>query len=71
MAFEDISEAMESNLIADTIKELIRDNEYISEFASNGPGVLFYKERGKRREIEIPMRTEEEYNASISSLIKL
>jgi len=53
------------------IKELVRKNEYISEIETNGPGIIFYKERGKRKSILIEeLKTEEDYKEAISGLIE-
>ena len=58
------------DVLADTIKDLIRDNEYISEFQTNGPGMLFYKERGKRKYVELPLKDEDAYKEAIDGLIE-
>lgn len=57
-------------VIVDAIKNLVKDNEYVSEIETNGPGVLFYKERGKRKQMNLPLRTENEYNEAIDGLIE-
>ena len=52
------------------IKDLVRENDYISEIETNSPGILFYKERGKRKSISVPYKTEEEYKEGIEELIE-
>lgn len=52
------------------IKDLVRENDYISEIETNSPGVLFYKERGKRKSMSVPYKTEEEYREGIEELIE-
>lgn len=70
--FKDIDENFKGTetLIVDTIKDLIRDNDYVSEIETNGPGVLFYKERGVRKEMPIALKNEVEYNKAIDYLIQ-
>lgn len=58
------------NVLTDLIKDLVKENEYISEIELNGPGVLFYKERGKRKSMPIPLKTEAQYNEAIDGLIE-
>lgn len=57
------------NIIVDAINDLLKDNEYISEIQTNGPGLLHYKERGTRKEMRIHTNTEAEYNEAIGGLI--
>lgn len=57
------------DIIVDAINELIRNNEYISEIQTNGPGLLHYKERGKRKQMRIHTNSEAEYNEAIDGLI--
>lgn len=52
------------------IKDLVRENDYISEIETNSPGLLFYKERGKRKSMSVPYKTEEQYKESIEELIE-
>lgn len=52
------------------IKDLVRENDYISEIETNSPGILFYKERGKRKSMSVPYKTEEEYKEGIEELIE-
>lgn len=58
------------NVLVDMIVDLVKGNEYISEIETNGPGLLFYKERGKRKQISTPLKTEEQYNEAIDGLIE-
>ena len=55
--------------LVNAIKDLIK-NEYVSEVATNGPGVIFYKERGKRKEIAAPYKTSQDYREAIQGLIE-
>lgn len=60
-----------SNVIVSAITDLIKNNNYISEIETNGPGLLFYKERGKRKYLELPsISTNEDYMEAIEGLIK-
>lgn len=52
------------------IKDLVKENDYVSEIETNGPGVIFYKERGKRKSMRAPYNTEEDYREAIEGLIK-
>lgn len=61
---------MSESIIVDKIKELVLSSEYISEIALNGPGRLYYKERGKRKSIDLPIKDENEYNKAIDFLIE-
>lgn len=67
----DVSEDFETdkNVLVKIIRDLINNNEYVSEIETNGPGVLFYKERGVRKQMSIPLTTEEQYNQGIDELI--
>lgn len=56
--------------LTNAIKDLIRNNEYVSEIAINGPEVIFYKERGIRKTLRIPLKTQEEYKEAIDGLIE-
>lgn len=57
--------------LAEAIKNLIVKNEYVSEIETNGPGILFYKERGKRKSIAIPeLNKEEDYREAVDGLIE-
>lgn len=58
------------NSLIDKIKELVRDNNYVSEIEMNGPKVLFYKEKGVRKSIEMPLKNEKEYNEAVDELIR-
>ena len=58
------------NFLVDFIWDLVKDNEYISEIETNAPGILFYKERGQRKSIEIPLKTEEEYHDAVDGIIE-
>lgn len=58
------------DVIIRAIEDLVRDNEYVSEIETNGPGYLFYKEAGKRKSIPLKLKTEEDYNEAIDGLIK-
>lgn len=58
------------NVIVDAIRKLVKENEYVSEIETNGPGLLFYKERGKRKSMPLAVKTEEEYNEAIDGLIE-
>jgi pilus assembly protein CpaF len=57
-------------VLIDKIKEMVRENEFISEFETNGYKTLFYKERGVRKSVPLPFKSEEEYNKAIDALIK-
>lgn len=58
------------NALVDIIRDLVKNNEYVSEIETNAPGILFYKERGKRKSMPIPLKTEEAYNKAIDGLIE-
>lgn len=58
------------DVIIRAIDNLVRDNEYVSEIESNGPGYLFYKEAGKRKNIPLNLKSDEDYNKAIDGLIK-
>lgn len=58
------------NVLVDSINELVEKNEYVSEIEFNGPGVMFYKERGERMSVPIPIKTEDEYARAIDKLIE-
>lgn len=58
------------HVIVDAINSLIKDNEYVSEIETNGPGLLFYKERGVRKSMPLPLKTQEQYNEAIDGLIE-
>lgn len=57
------------NSLTKAIKDLVRGNDYVSEIETNGPELIFYKERGKRKSIRSPYKTEEEYREAIEGLI--
>lgn len=58
-------------VLTDAIKKLTKENPYVSEVETNGPGLLFYKERGVRKEMVLPsIRTEEDYSEAIDGLIE-
>lgn len=61
--------AMENSLVEE-IKKLVVKNEYVSEIETNGPGLIFYKERGQRKSMKSPFRTDEEYERAIDDLIE-
>lgn len=56
--------------LVDAIWELVKENEYVSEIETNGPGFLFYKERGKRKKMKTDLKTSEQYNEAIQGLIE-
>lgn len=58
------------NVIVDAIVNLTRNNDYVSEVVMNGPGLLFYKERGKSKTLSLDLRTEEEYGEAVQGLIE-
>lgn len=58
------------NSLVEEIKKLVVKNEYVSEIETNGPGLIFYKERGQRKSIKSPFRTDEEYARAIDDLIE-
>lgn len=61
---------MLKSVIVDEIEKLVSSNNYVSEIQLNGPKVLFYKERGVRKQIAIPIDTESEYAIAIDGLIE-
>lgn len=72
MGFSDIdaTESFKKDVLANFIRDLVRNNDYISEIETNGPGTLFYKERGKRRSVDMPITTEEDYLIGIKGIIE-
>lgn len=56
--------------LTNAIKDLINKSEYISEIATNGAGTIFYKERGKRKEIPAPFETDKDYITAVDGLIE-
>lgn len=59
------------SVLINIINKLINGNIYVSEITINQPGLLFYKEKGKRKSIELPeINTAETYNQAIEGLIK-
>lgn len=58
------------SVIYNAIEKLVEENEYVSEIEFNGPGLMFYKERGKRKTLPLPLKTEEEYAIAIDGLIE-
>ena len=58
------------NSLVEEIKKLVVKNEYVSEIETNGPGLIFYKERGQRKSMKSPFRTDEEYDRAIDDLIE-
>lgn len=58
------------SIIVDTIENMVKNNDYLAEITLNGPGYIYYKERGERKSIKIPVITEEDYNQCIDYLIK-
>lgn len=59
------------NYLNELIWTLVKDNDYISEIETNGPGYLFYKERGQRKIMSVPLLdTEEKYNIAMNGLIE-
>lgn len=58
------------NSLVEEIKKLVVKNEYVSEIETNGPGLIFYKERGQRKSMKSPFRTDEEYARAIDDLIE-
>lgn len=67
-----VNEDFESHksVLVKIIRDLVKNNEYVSEIETNGPGVLFYKERGVRKQMSIPLTTEDQYNEAIDGLIE-
>lgn len=60
-----------SDIIVNKIKDLINNSTYVSEITTNGPGTLFYKEKGKRKHIDLPgIVTREDYIEAIEGVIK-
>lgn len=57
-------------VIIDAIHKLTSTNEYVSEIETNCVGKVFYKERGVRKYINVPLYTEEEYKEAIDGLIE-
>ena len=66
---KEFDSAMENSLVEE-IKKLVVKNEYVSEIETNGPGLIFYKERGQRKSMRSPFRTDEEYARAIDDLIE-
>lgn len=58
------------SMIVDLINELVTKNEFVSEIEFNGPGLMFYKERGNRQSVSIPINSEEDYQTAVDGLIE-
>lgn len=47
------------------LREYLVNQEGISEIASNGPGMYFIKQNGVRKQLQVPIETEEEYERDV------
>lgn len=61
---------MIERVLVDEIRNLVTGRDYVSEVVINGPGKVYYKERGKPKSIDVPITTEEDYKKAIDFLIE-
>lgn len=52
------------------INELVRTRKGLTEIELNGPGLLFIKEDGVRKQVRFNLNTQQEYNAGMKGLIE-
>lgn len=58
------------DVLVQAIHKLVTTQESVSEIETNSPGLLFYKQKGERKSMSIPLANEEEYSEAIDGLIE-